>query len=168
MIRFEQARREDAEELSDAAWQAFDVNVHYGAPRPGGPSGYDSERWHRAMIRRGTYFKILDGDAIIGGVALTEMDSGHYEISRIFVIPEYQNQGIGAQAMYYAEQALPHAHRFTLGTPSWCARNQHFYEKLGYVMVGRDGAGGFRYEKRLPAGRGETGASTPPAMPGPR
>ncbi len=32
-------------------------------------------------------------------------------------------------------EAFPEAQKWILGTPSWAIRNQHFYEKMGFVRV---------------------------------
>jgi len=32
-------------------------------------------------------------------------------------------------------RAFPEATTWTLGAPSWAIRNQHFYEKMGFVRV---------------------------------
>jgi hypothetical protein len=32
-------------------------------------------------------------------------------------------------------EAFPEAKKWILGTPSWAIRNQHFYEKMGFVKV---------------------------------
>ena len=50
--------------------------------------------------------------------------------------PDYQNQGIGSQAMTFLEETYPHINQWTLDTPVWAKRNQRFYEKHGYVKTG--------------------------------
>ena len=51
--------------------------------------------------------------------------------------------------MAFMESAFPEARRWTLGTPLWNLRTQHFYEKVGYVRIGTEGRDGVRYEKRI-------------------
>ncbi len=107
-------------------------------------------------MRDGVYYKILDGGRIIGGMIVFDLGRGHYELGRIFIAPEYQNQGIGAQALQFIEGAYPQARRWTLDTPSWATRNQHFYEAHGYVkkreaaLYGEDFTV-VLYEKVMPA-----------------
>jgi hypothetical protein len=53
--------------------------------------------------------------------------------------------------MEFIEQTYPAA-KWTLDTPLYAVRNQHFYEKLGYVKVAENDYDGFiliAYEKRL-------------------
>jgi hypothetical protein len=38
--------------------------------------------------------------------------------------------------MAFMENAFPKARRWTLGTPLWNLRTQHFYEQVGYVKIG--------------------------------
>ncbi len=147
MIRFQKAKVQDAKELAMASWRAFDNDINYGAPGKGGPPGYKSDRWQSRMMRIGKYYKIMDDYRIIGGFIVFGKGNGHYELGRIFIDPDYQNQGIGAQAMEFMEKQFPRAKRWTLGTPRWNRRTRHFYEKMGYVMIGADGPDGVRYGK---------------------
>lgn len=147
MIRIEKARSEDSKVLALASWRAFDNDVNYGAPGVGGPPGYKSDRWQSKMIRIGKYYKILADTRIIGGFIVFDQGFGHFELGRIFIEPEYQNQGIGTQAIEFMEKTFPQVRRWTLGTPRWNLRTQHFYEKIGYVRVGIEEPDGYRYEK---------------------
>jgi RimJ/RimL family protein N-acetyltransferase len=118
-----------------------------------GPPGYNSVDWNIKWISRTPYFKILIDDQIIGGIIVFDMGEKHYELGRIYIDPNYQNQGIGQQAVKQMLDAIPGAVKWTLGTPSWALRNQHFYEKIGFVKVRETeidpnlGWSGFEYEK---------------------
>ncbi len=153
MIRFVKARQADAAALAEVSGRAFDDDVNYGAPGSGGPPGYRSESWQGRIMRLGRYYKILSGERIIGGLIVFDKEPGHYELGRIFVDPEFQNQGVGTQAFGFLWQTFPLARRWTLGTPAWNKRNHHFYEKQGFVKVGEEGSAGpshgFLYEKRV-------------------
>jgi GNAT superfamily N-acetyltransferase len=94
-IQFEKARPEDARALALASWRAFDNDVNYGAPGPGGPPGYNSDRWQLRMMIAGEYYKILADDQIIGGFVVLLRGYQCYELVRIFVHPDFQNQGLG-------------------------------------------------------------------------
>ena len=147
MIRFEKAKPEDSKGLALASWHAFDNDVNYGAKTSGGPPGYKSETWQSKMMKIGKYYKILDEYKIIGGFIVFDKGKNHFELGRIFIHPDYQNQGIGAQAIKFIENEFPKAKRWTLGTPRWNKRTQHFYEKMSYVKIGADGSGGIMYGK---------------------
>lgn len=149
MIRFEKAKPQDAKELAAVSWRTFDDDVHYGAPGPGGPPGYRSDPWQSKMMRVGKYYKIVKDLRIIGGFIVFPQDDGHCELGRIFIDPNYQNQGIGAQAFDFLWREFPVARRWTLDTPEWNRRTRHFYAKVGFVETGREEPDGIRFEKRV-------------------
>ncbi len=149
MIRFERARAEDAKALALISWRAFDNDAHYGAPGPGGPPGYRSDRWQSKMMRIGKYYKVLADKRIIGGFIIFDQGGGHYELGRIFIAPDFQNQGIGAQAFEFMWTEFPTVRRWTLGTPAWNLRTRHFYKKVGFAEVGQEGLDGIRFERRM-------------------
>jgi GNAT superfamily N-acetyltransferase len=177
MIQFLKARPRDAAALACASERAFHSDIHCGAPGIGGPPGYDSEAWQRKIMRVGDYFKIVSGAQsagdvqsvghaqsvgdgkpvtdghIVGGIIVFRQAPRHYELGRIFVDPDVQNQGIGTQAFEFLWQEYPLAKKWTLGTPAWNRRTRHFYAKVGFVEVGSDGHGGILLERIIaPAG----------------
>ena len=77
---------------------------------------------------------MVDAGQIIGGFVVFDRGQGHVHVDLIFIDPVYHNRGIGTRAMQFLEQTYS-ATRWTLNTPTWAIRNQHFYEKLGYVKV---------------------------------
>jgi GNAT superfamily N-acetyltransferase len=136
--------------LALASWRAFDHDVNYGAPGKGGPHGYKNEILQATWMHNHHYFKIVTEYRIIGGFIVVQKGGWHYELMRMFIIPEFQNQGIGTRAIVFMEQTFSDARRWTLNTPQWNQRTQHFYEKLGYVRLEEDGTNGWRYEKLRP------------------
>jgi GNAT superfamily N-acetyltransferase len=149
IIRFEKATPGDAKALALASWHAFDNDVNYGAPGVGGPPGYKSDRWQLRMMIAGEYYRILANDRIIGGFVICQRGYQYYEVARIFVHPDYQNQGIGTQAFDFLWQQYPDVQLWRLGTPAWNRRTRHFYRKVGFVEVGKDGHDGIFFEKRV-------------------
>jgi GNAT superfamily N-acetyltransferase len=109
------------------------------------------------MMGIGEYYSILAdlpsaGPTVIGGMIVFRKATREYELGRIFVAPEYQNQGIGTQAFDYLWQTYPLAKRWTLGTPKWNVRTRHFYAKVGFTEIGEDAHGGVLFERRIAAG----------------
>lgn len=134
-ITFERAAAADAEALVKAQIAAFHYDsVLYPGVEIGGPPGYDSVESTCKKIEEGLSYTIVDAGQIIGGMVAFDMGDGHVHLDLIFIEPAYHNRSIGTQAMSFLEQAHP-AGLWTLDTPSWAIRNQHFYEKLGYVKV---------------------------------
>lgn len=134
-IAFERATVADAEALVNAQIAAFHHDaVLYPGIAIGGPPGYDSVEHTRTKIGEVLGCKIVDAGQIIGGFVVFDRGQGHVHVDLIFIAPAYHNCGIGTRAMQFLEQTYP-ATRWTLNTPAWAIRNQHFYEKLGYVKV---------------------------------
>jgi GNAT superfamily N-acetyltransferase len=143
MITFKRAVVTDSADLTAVQKRTFDDDSRrYLGTETGGPPGYDSHKWQLTMMKRGLYYKILSDGQLIGGMIIFNLGGGHYELGRIFIDPNFQNQGIGTQAMAFIEQRFPDARKWTLDTPAWAVRNHHFYEKLGYVRVGEATLGG--------------------------
>lgn len=150
-VVFRKARPQDAHALAEASKRAFHSDVHCGAPPgpPGGPPGYDSPQWQRKMMRIGDYFMIVAGRQIVGGFIVFRKAPREYELGRIFVDPDFQNQGIGTQAFEFLWQEFSLAKRWTLGTPAWNRRTRHFYKKVGFEEVGEDAHEGILFERRI-------------------
>ena len=137
MIKIEKATPDDVVTLTEVQTRTFqDDNKH---KPPGcsmeGPPGYDSVDWNAGWIGKTPYYKILLDGQIVGGIIVFDIGQGHYELGRIYVDPGVQNRGIGQQAVRQMFEAFPQAEKWTLGTPSWAIRNQHFYEKMGFVRI---------------------------------
>lgn len=146
MLKIVRAHIRDAEELAQLSKQAFDDDIHYGAPGPGGPPGYDDPIWQRRMMKIGEYYVVLQDDLMIGGLVVTRKRVREYEVTRIFIAPKHQNQGIGKKVFEFLWETYPLTKRWTLGTPLWNARNRHFYKKVGFEEIGEDGRGGILFE----------------------
>jgi RimJ/RimL family protein N-acetyltransferase len=150
-IRLKKARPSDAGTLARVSERAFHHDVHCGAPGPGGPPGYDSDRWQARMMGVGDYFKIVAGDQIVGGVIVLRKRAREYEVGRIFLDPDYQNKGIGTEVLELLWQEYPLAKRWTLDTPAWNRRTRQFYKKLGFEETGQDRSGLVYFEKQIEA-----------------
>lgn len=150
MVQIILARRLDAALLAEISGRAFDNDIHYGAPSPGGPYGYKSVSWQKKAMKWGTYYKIFEDSRLIGGLIIIRKGPGHYEIGRAFIEPDFQNKGLGEQAMSLLWQEYPFARHWTLGTPEWNARTRHFYKKVGFKEIGLDGKGGVLLERVAP------------------
>jgi len=155
MLQFKKATSRDAGVLAQISERAFHSDIHCGAPGLGGPPGYKSAEWQKRMMRIGQYYKILVDGRIVGGFIVFRKAPREYELGRIFVDPDFQNQGIGTEALEFLWEEFPLAKRWTLGTPAWNRRTRHFYRKVGFVEVGKDGHGGILLERRIPMARVE-------------
>jgi ribosomal protein S18 acetylase RimI-like enzyme len=155
MIRIERATTRDAEELTEIQTRTFEDDNKLKPPGCSmeGPPGYDSVDWNAEWIEKTPYYKILVDDLVAGGIIIFELGERHFELGRIWIDPDLQNRGIGQQAVVLMFGAFPEAKKWTVGTPSFAIRNQHFYEKMGFVRIGETevdpglGWSGIEYER---------------------
>lgn len=150
-ISIERAALADAENLVRVQIAAFHHDaVMYPGVEIGGPPGYASVETMREKIEQDETYKIVHEGQCIGGIVVFDKGQGHYHLDVIFIDPAYHNRGIGSQAMAFLERTYP-ARLWTLDTPQYAVRNQHFYEKFGYVKMAEHEADDivlFAYEKR--------------------
>jgi GNAT superfamily N-acetyltransferase len=150
-IEFALATPADAEDLVKVQIAAFhdDARLYPGVDI-GGPPGYDSVEETLATISRGEFYKVsLRGD-IIGGITVIDQGAGHFHVGILAIDPDHHNKGTGTEAMGFIER-IP-ATVWTLDTPAFATRNQHFYERLGFVRMGETVFPDItliHYEKRL-------------------
>ena len=155
MIEIRKATTDEADQLTEIQTRTFldDNKLKPSGCSMEGPPGYDSVDWNMRWIAQTPYLKILLDGQIVGGIIVFDLGQEHYELGRIYVDPDLQNQGIGQQAVRQMFEAFPEATLWTLGTPSWAIRNQHFYEKMGFVRIRETevdphlGWSGVEYEK---------------------
>lgn len=151
-VTFERATPDDAEALVRVQMAAFHSDSRtYPGVAVGGPPGYDSVRVMLEKIHEDETYKIVVDGQIVGGIVIFDLGQGHFHLDVIDLDPAYHNRGIGTQAMQFIERTCP-ATKWTLDTPDWAVRNQHFYEKFGYVKVGAEPVEDFiliAYEKRV-------------------
>jgi len=137
MVELKKARMNDVETLTEIQIRTY-VDDNKLKP-PGcsmeGPPGYDSVDWNTHWIQDTPYYKILSEGEIVGGLILFNMGDDHLEVGRIWVDPNQQNRGIGQAALRAMFSLHPDNKKWTLGTPSWAIRNQHFYEKMGFIKI---------------------------------
>ena len=98
MLRFRKARSRDADRLARVSERAFHSDIDCGAPGLGGPPGYNSPAWQSKMMRFGDYYAIEVEGQIVGGLIILRKGTREYEVGRIFVDPDFQNQGFGTEA----------------------------------------------------------------------
>jgi len=153
-VRIERATPADAPALLRAQIRAFEHDaLIYPGVAVGGPPGYDSLDVLLAHIQTDDTYKIEADGHIVGGMVIFDRGEGRCHLDVIFIDPDYHDRGIGTRAMHYLDEHYA-ARLWTLDTPTWAVRNQHFYEKLGFIKVGEvqyedDDTPLFAYEKRL-------------------
>src|SRR5215510_316836 len=131
-ITFERAVPADAKTLVKLQVAAFHDDARlYPSVELGGPPGYDSVDVMLRKIGEDEAYKIVVDGQIVGGFVIYDMGDDHLHLDVIFIDPAFHGKGIGSQAMQFMERTYS-AKIWTLNTPAYAIRNQHFYEKFGY------------------------------------
>ena len=85
-----------------------------------------------AEFKNYTFLKASIANTIVGSVRAYTKDDTCY-ISRLIVLPDYQNKGIGKALMNEIENQFKNiVNRYELFTGSRDQRNQYLYNQLGY------------------------------------
>ena len=87
------------------------------------------------------YYFIMKDGARVGAINIGHKDPNEKKvsyISPIFVLPEFQNRGIGYVAIRKAFEILPDVTCWKLDTILQEPANCHLYEKCGFVRVGEE------------------------------
>ena len=88
-------------------------------------------------IRSYPKYIILCDNKPVGCVSCHPGEPQEYEIGCLCVIPEYQGQGIGTQAVRFVQDHYDDWKRLTLVTPLYKRENVRFYtERCGFQIIG--------------------------------
>lgn len=137
VVHLRPARAEDAIQLTEMQARAFMAQVHRRGGFETSPAAETPDRMlERITSAKSHSFIILADNLYAGMIRIKELSDGAYKISPIFVLPEFQNQGIGQKAMSLAEELFPSARVFTLFCVREEEKNVYFYEKLGFRKTG--------------------------------
>lgn len=150
-VRLERAKPEDAGRLTVIQGRAFlteqqyipgeDLErLHAMEDPPVGPPGVVDIGWTKKMIESPecVYYKLLLGERLVGGVIIA-LDAEKYHMEnfwRIFIEPVYHDRGIGQEAFRQIYMLHPNVNRWTLRTPEFHTKNRHFYERMGFSLLG--------------------------------
>jgi replication factor A1 len=135
-VSLEKAEEYEAEILLNISKRAFESDVECGAPRQGGPPGYDSLRAISGNIKYTDFYKIMLDYMTVGAILVCPRSEKHCEICGLFVDPDFHNNGIATRAFEIIYEKYPQVEIWTLGTPEWNERTKHFFEKLGFEQIG--------------------------------
>ncbi len=87
------------------------------------------------------YYFIMKDGARVGAINIGHKDPNEKSvafISPIFILPEFQNRGIGYAAIQKAFELMPDVSCWKLDTILQEPANCHLYEKCGFVRVGEE------------------------------
>jgi len=103
MLKFEKIHAEDISNLVEISKKSFNDSSSYM------PIGYNDYSWFLSKLPLSYIFKISFNGAIIGGFIIFKTSSHNYQLERIFILPEYQNTGIGTKAISFITNRFPEA-----------------------------------------------------------
>ncbi len=139
-IKLEDVRDEDIEQLHGMQVESFmPLYEKYHDDLSPAIESVDRVR-ARAQAPNRKYFFIQKDGARVGAINIgpKQGDDSAYFISPIFIIPKYQNQGIGYAAIMKAFSLYPDVKKWRLDTIKQEEGNCHLYEKCGFVRIGEE------------------------------
>jgi GNAT superfamily N-acetyltransferase len=83
------------------------------------------------------YYIIKSGGTFMGGIRIAKMENKRYRVSPVFILPEYQGNGLAQKVFHMIEQVYFDAKTWELDTILEEPGNCHLYEKLGYKKTGQ-------------------------------
>lgn len=92
------------------------------------------------------YLTILLDDKIVGGILyrlhgatpfIEKLLPGQYYLTRVYVLPEYQNKGIASEAILQSEKYLDCPKKLIVDFPEDLDKNRKCYAKCGYTDTGK-------------------------------
>ena len=131
-VLFTLATKDDIKNLIEIQNKAFcDDYMKYGEC-PGYGRTYESMK---RSIENCIVYKIMVDNIIVGDIIVRDNHDDTYFLGGLCVIPAYENNGIGQEAMKFLDQRFKYARHWSLETPADKERNHHFYKKCGFHIT---------------------------------
>ena len=141
-VKLEEVREDEIQQLYDMQIQSFmPLYEKYHDEMSPANEPIEKVRAKALSENRKYYFIVKDGarmGAINVGRKLHDPEESCFYISPLFVLPKYQNQGIGYVAIQKAFALYPEVRVWKLDTILQESGNCHLYEKCGFVRVGEE------------------------------
>lgn len=113
------------------------------------PEGYDSYEWYLRTASTGYLYKILFNDVLIGGFVVFRSGRFNFHLERIFILPDYQNLGIGRKSIQYVIKRFPEARVWYSDVrPEWI-KYSAFLQNCGFIESGFSIGHGKRFIKTI-------------------
>ena len=144
-IRLLRAELKDAERIHRMKCEAFLPLYERYRDDETSPAKESIEKVYRHLQEKNTdYWLIQCGEHIAGAVRVVfdgDSERGSvYRISPFFILPRYQNRGIGQAVLSLLLANYPQAGLWRLSTIKQEGGNCHLYEKCGFSVCGPDKA----------------------------
>lgn len=94
--------------------------------------------------RKGAFFVLLNGEEVIGTVALQHETDARCELCRMYLAPQYRGQGLGRRLLEHSVRAARESgfKEMDLKTASVLVEAISLYRKAGFTLVEGAEAGG--------------------------
>lgn len=136
-IRLEKAVETDAPAILDIQVKAFMPLLEVYKDYNTSPANETIDRvLSRIKKEDGGFYKILYNNVLVGAICIYWREQTQFWISPLFILPEYQGNGIAQRAIILIEALFPQATSWELRTILEEKRNCYLYEKMGYKMTG--------------------------------
>ena len=132
------ATEKDAELLHQMKYEAFFPLYEIYHDDETSPVKEPMEKVIRCIqMENSDYYLIKLQNEFVGGVRVVERQVGIFQISPIFILPKFQNQGIGYLAIKMLFTDYPQAITWRLDTILEEKGNCFLYEKCGFIKTGK-------------------------------
>lgn len=139
-VKLEAVREDEVQQLYDMQIESFmPLYEKYHDEMSPVNESFEKVKAKALGENRKFYFIVKDGarvGAINIGSKSWDTEEACLYISPLFILPKYQNQGIGYVAIQKAFSMFPDAKVWKLDTILQESGNCHLYEKCGFVRVG--------------------------------
>ena len=140
-MKLEEVREDEIPQMYEMQIESF-MPLYEKYHDEGSPAieSIDRVRGRAARPNRKYYFIVKDG-ARVGAINIGHNDPDEKKvafISPLFILPKYQNKGMGYVAIQKAFDMLPEVTTWKLETILQEPANCHLYEKCGFVRIGED------------------------------
>ena len=135
-LKFIKAKKDDADMLIEIYNESFhDDYIKYGEC----PAYGRTRERMQASIEKFLKHIIYCDDIPVGVISVEDRGKGEYYLGCLCVIPKYQGEGIGTQAVKYMLGYYKDWSKITLKTPADKEANINFYtKKCGFIINGTD------------------------------
>ena len=141
-VKLEEVRTDEIHQLYDMQVESFmPLYEKYHDDMSPAIEPIERVKVRAAQENRKYYFIVKDGarvGAINVGKKSSDSEDNCFYISPLFILPKYQNQGIGYVAIQKAFILYPDVKVWKLDTILQEPGNCHLYEKCGFVRIGEE------------------------------
>ncbi len=136
-LSIEKAIESDAESIYDIQVKAFLPLLEKYQDFETNPANESVERVVKRITNpQGGFYKILLDKVLVGAICVFwKEDVTQLWISPMFILPEYQGQGIAQKSIALVKKLFPQATTWELATILEEERNCYLYEKMGFIQT---------------------------------